>query len=154
MLEHISIKLDINTYVEEKFHFLYSRDGVPIKIEPYIYQNFFDISCCVNHVPLWPLKSLVIYYCNRNEIEDCHEHMASCMNRFFRKYIDRFECLWVPISIKEDFVLVDSYTLELNPMIFSKLHKMVTWVCITLKFLNIIEFKNQIFIARLYRKGL
>ena len=129
-LENLSLKFDLTKYAESQFQIWYQRNRV---------QNFFDFASCVNHIPSWPIKSLVIYYCIRNKMDDCYPRMARCLHRFFREHIYRMECLWAPISFKDYFALKDSSTGDYHRMISSNLKNMITWVW--MKFWYMIEIR-------------
>ena len=128
-IENLSINLHLTKYVEGEFQIWYRRDGVPIQIDSSGFDNFFEFSCCVNHITSLPIKSLVINYCNRNKIDDCDARIARCINRFFREHIHRLECLWAPISFKDYFVLSDPNTGDFNRMVVPNQENRITWVC-------------------------
>ena len=143
-IENLSISFDLTKGIEDTFQIWYQRDRDPIQIHPSGYQNFFDLASCVNHIPTWPIKSLVIYYFNRNNIDDCHSRMARCLHRFFREHTHLLDCLWAPISFKDYFVLKNSSTGDFHRMISPNLKNMITWVWMKLKFWYMIEIRTYL----------
>ena len=127
-LENLSIILDLKQCVEEESQIRDFRNESPIHVE--VRSNISPLL----------LKSIVVQYYNRRNTVDLDERMAGFLKQVIAKHGIHLECLWAPISLIEDFLLIRTYTQCRHPTLSWYLKQMVTWVCMKRYYVKILTF--------------
>ena len=115
-LENLSLSLNLQELVQEDLLMWRSRYQLEF------FSKFHRLT----------LKSIVIQYCNRKEIVDCHTIMGNFIKRIILKHSFQLECLWAPKSLKNDLYLFESEVFGGFERLPFNLKNMLTWVCIKL----------------------